>query len=157
MQQKYMRNYIRLKKYNSPFGEINIILEGNKIKKVLLGKFKKNKKIKIRKDSIGKALYKYFKEKDEKFLRKIPLLWEGINTFEKKVLEYLRKNVKFSERITYGEIAKIFNISPRKVGKIMKKNPFPIFIPCHRVIGKKGIGGFSYGINWKIALLDFEK
>ena len=157
MQQKYMKNCIKLKKYSSPFGEIKIILKGNKIKKVLLGKFGKIKKIKKRKDKIQKALDAYFKEKNEKFLKKIPLLWEDINPAQKNVLEYLRKNVKFSERITYGEIAKIFGISSRKVGKIMKKNPFPIFIPCHRVVYKKGIGGFSYGINWKTALLNFEK
>lgn len=152
-----MKNCIRLKKYKSPFGEITVILQENKIKRVLLGKFNKIKNIKIKKDKIGKALDAYFKKKNEKLLKNIPLLWEGITPLEKRVLEYLRKNVKFSERITYGEIARIFNISSRKVGRIMKKNPFPIFIPCHRVISKKGIGGFSYGINWKIALLDFEK
>lgn len=152
-----MKNCIRLKKYNSPFGEITVILKKNKIKGVLLGKFKNIENIEIKKDKIGKALNAYFKKKDERLLKNIPLLWEEVSPFERKILEYLRKNVKLSERITYGEIARIFNISPRRVGKIMKKNPFPIFVPCHRVISKKGIGGFSYGVDWKTALLDFER
>jgi methylated-DNA-[protein]-cysteine S-methyltransferase len=39
----------------------------------------------------------------------------------------------------------------------MKKNPFPLFVPCHRVIRKNGIGGFNYGIKWKKFLIEFEK
>ncbi len=157
MQKKYMKKYIKLKEveYLSPFGKIRIILKRGKIKKVFLEEGKEIfKKIDKR---VYRALDFYFKNRNDKILKKFPLSWEGIKDEERKILEYIRKNLNFSQTITYGEIAKIFKISPRKVGKIMKKNPFPLFIPCHRVIGKNGIGGFNYGIKWKKFLIEFEK
>lgn len=47
--------------------------------------------------------------------------------------------------------------SARAVGQALKNNPFPITIPCHRVIRKDGtLGGFSQGIKKKIELLKKE-
>jgi O-6-methylguanine DNA methyltransferase len=43
------------------------------------------------------------------------------------------------------------------VGNALGKNPIPIIIPCHRVVAKKGIGGYSAGIDIKTRLLEFEK
>ncbi|RUM88405.1 MAG: methylated-DNA--[protein]-cysteine S-methyltransferase [Thermodesulfatator sp.] len=59
---------------------------------------------------------------------------------------------------TYGEIAeKIGCSSPRAVGQALGKNPLPLIIPCHRVIGAGGkLTGFSSGIEIKRMLLDFE-
>jgi methylated-DNA-[protein]-cysteine S-methyltransferase len=152
-----MNKYTNLKEteYLCPFGKIKIILKGGKISRVSLEEDKKIFK-KIDK-KVCKALDLYFKNKNDKLLKKFPLCWEDLKDEERKVLEYIRKNLNFSQTITYGEIAKIFKISPRKVGKIMKKNPFPLFVPCHRVIGKNGIGGFNYGIEWKKFLIEFEK
>jgi O-6-methylguanine DNA methyltransferase len=43
------------------------------------------------------------------------------------------------------------------VGQALKSNPFPIIVPCHRVIGKDGgLTGFSAGIELKRRLLDLE-
>lgn len=55
---------------------------------------------------------------------------------------------------TYNDIAKVLGISPRLVGKILSKNRKLIEIPCHRVVGTKGIGGYT--INTKKAL-EFKK
>jgi methylated-DNA-[protein]-cysteine S-methyltransferase len=45
----------------------------------------------------------------------------------------------------------------RAVGQALKSNPFPIIVPCHRVIGKDGsLTGFSAGIELKKRLLDME-
>jgi methylated-DNA-[protein]-cysteine S-methyltransferase len=45
----------------------------------------------------------------------------------------------------------------RAVGQALKSNPFPIVVPCHRVIGKDGsLNGFSYGLELKKCLLDME-
>ena len=45
----------------------------------------------------------------------------------------------------------------RAVGQALKSNPFPIVVPCHRVIGKDGsLTGFSCGIDVKKRLLDME-
>jgi len=79
-----------------------------------------------------------------------------------KVWKYLRENVKYGTIITYGELAKACGVSPRIVGYALASNPLPIYIPCHRVVSKSGIGGFSGGnkirnpIKWKEYLLSLE-
>jgi len=46
----------------------------------------------------------------------------------------------------------------RAVGQILKHNPYPLLIPCHRVIRSSGKpGGYIFGINKKKALLDLEQ
>jgi len=46
----------------------------------------------------------------------------------------------------------------RAVGSALKKNPWPLIIPCHRVIASSGaIGGYSQGVNKKKLLLDLER
>lgn len=49
------------------------------------------------------------------------------------------------EVLTYGALAKrIGSISARAVGQACGSNPFPIVIPCHRVVSASGIGGFAH-------------
>jgi methylated-DNA-[protein]-cysteine S-methyltransferase len=57
---------------------------------------------------------------------------------------------------TYGAIADAAGTSPRVVGTAMKRNPTPLVIPCHRIVAKDGIGGFSPDIEIKEALLRME-
>ncbi len=45
---------------------------------------------------------------------------------------------------TYGTIAEAIGAMPRAVGQACGQNPFPIVIPCHRVVSARGIGGFSH-------------
>ncbi|WP_293933216.1 methylated-DNA--[protein]-cysteine S-methyltransferase [Iodobacter sp.] len=52
---------------------------------------------------------------------------------------------------TYAEISKCVQSSPRAVGGACGKNPLPLFIPCHRVVAAKGLGGFNAGrsgVDW---------
>jgi O-6-methylguanine DNA methyltransferase len=72
-----------------------------------------------------------------------------------KILEELLK-VEYGKTITYSELALKTNTHPRVVGMTMARNPVPIFIPCHRVVGKNSLGGYSYGIKIKEWLLNFE-
>lgn len=44
----------------------------------------------------------------------------------------------------------------RAVGQACKRNPLPIIVPCHRVVGKHSLGGFSSGIHRKKFLLRLE-
>ena len=60
---------------------------------------------------------------------------------------------------TYGDLTKAINLKngQRTVGQIMKKNPFPIIIPCHRVVKSDGtVGGYAYGIEIKKHMLEKE-
>ena len=60
---------------------------------------------------------------------------------------------------TYKELSKSVGLEngQRLVGQIMKKNPFPVIIPCHRVIKSNGdIGGYLFGIDIKKNMLRKE-
>ena len=87
-----------------------------------------------------------------------PLEWRGCTPFTRSVLLKLG-TLPFGGIQTYGQIAHAVG-SPRgarAVGGACGRNPFPFFLPCHRVVGSQGIGGFSAGLNFKRVLLDFEK
>ena len=60
---------------------------------------------------------------------------------------------------TYGDLAKAVGVAngQRAVGNIMKKNPFPDIVPCHRVVQSNGeIGGYAYGKKVKLRMLSKE-
>ena len=60
---------------------------------------------------------------------------------------------------TYGDLAKAVGITngQRVIGNIMKKNPFPAIVPCHRVVQSNGeIGGYAYGKKVKSNMLSNE-
>jgi len=58
---------------------------------------------------------------------------------------------------TYGALAKVVGGSPRAVGRAEALNPFPLLIPCHRVVrGDFSIGGYGLGEKVKLGLLRRE-
>ena len=67
--------------------------------------------------------------------------------------------IPFGYTRTYGEIAKDLGVPAQAVGQACGGNPIPIIIPCHRVMGAKGLTGFSGrgGVETKVALLRHEK
>lgn len=78
--------------------------------------------------------------------------------FQKSVWQELQK-VPFGQTASYGEIAeRIGNKkASRAVGMANGKNPIPIIVPCHRVIGKDGsLTGFGGGLEVKRQLLKLE-
>ena len=79
--------------------------------------------------------------------------------FTQRVLTELQE-VPFGQTISYKALAmkaKSPNAA-RAVGNACNKNPFPLIIPCHRVIEASGdLGGFEYGCEMKQKLLNFEQ
>ncbi len=75
------------------------------------------------------------------------------------LLLHLKNSVAPGQTITYRDLGIPFGIHPRTVGMIMARNPFPLLIPCHRVVGADGrLTGFSAagGLAVKRRLLCWE-
>ena len=62
------------------------------------------------------------------------------------------------ETRTYGQLARALGISAQAMGQLCGGNPVPVIVPCHRVLGASGLGGFSApgGIETKVWLLRHE-
>ncbi len=87
-------------------------------------------------------------------LEEVPVVLEG-SEFQRRVWKWLR-GVKFGEVVTYGEIAAALGTSPRAVGRALASNSIPLFVPCHRVIGRGSLGGFTPDVKIKRMLLTLE-
>ena len=89
----------------------------------------------------------------------LPLAPRG-SEFQVKVWEQLAK-IPYGETTSYGEIAHRLghtNAASRAVGLANGKNPIPIVIPCHRVIGANGsLTGYAGGLERKQQLLEVEQ
>jgi len=84
------------------------------------------------------------------------LSMDGLTPFERRVYEHLTKRVKRGSVITYGELARELGTSARAIGGAMKRNPYPVVVPCHRVVSKEGIGGYTPSRDHKLFLLRLE-
>ncbi|HEV2364438.1 MAG TPA: methylated-DNA--[protein]-cysteine S-methyltransferase [Caulobacteraceae bacterium] len=94
-------------------------------------------------------------------LRDAPLDFAGLSEFEQRALA-LAREIGPGETATYGDLAARAGApgAARAVGAAMAANPFPIIVPCHRVLGARGaIGGFSApgGRDAKARLLNIER
>ena len=94
---------------------------------------------------VEKFTEKSAEKSKEKFKLDLNLELTG-TTFKKRVWAVLQK-IPAGKVKTYGEVAKQLNSSARAVGNACRANPIPLIVPCHRVIAKTGIGGFSGEIN----------
>jgi len=90
----------------------------------------------------------------------IGLLKQGTE-FQQKVWHALCE-IPIGQTKTYGELAIELKTAPRALANACRQNPFPIIIPCHRILAKAGIGGYAGTtsgklIDIKTALLKHEK
>jgi methylated-DNA-[protein]-cysteine S-methyltransferase len=88
----------------------------------------------------------------------LPLDWSGITPFRREVMEECMR-IPAGQTLTYGELAAKVGRprSARAVGRVMATNPFPLLVPCHRVLGSDGtLHGYGGGLPMKAALLRAE-
>ena len=105
--------------------------------------------------SVRTQLTEYFSGDRKDF--DLPLKLAGTE-FQVSVLEALQK-IPYGETISYGAIAKQIGRpkAVRAVGAANGRNPIPIIVPCHRVIGSGGdLTGFGGGLDMKAELLRLE-
>jgi methylated-DNA-[protein]-cysteine S-methyltransferase len=97
---------------------------------------------------------------DRRDLSAIPLDFVGLPDFALRVYR-LARTIPPGETLTYGEVARRLG-DPRRareVGQALARNPFPIVVPCHRVLAARGrTGGFSApgGVSTKLRILEIE-
>lgn len=102
-----------------------------------------------------KQLLEYFAGKRKEFT--FPVEFIG-TPFQKKVWTEMI-NIPYGEVCSYGELAKRVGHpkAARAVGTCCNRNPIGIVVPCHRVVASNlRIGGFAYGVETKIGLLELE-
>lgn len=83
----------------------------------------------------------------------------GLTDFQQKVLT-TTKQLRYGQTITYANLSKSIGqpTAARAVAQALGQNPIPLVIPCHRVIGSNGPGGFSaeQGVKLKQKMLEME-
>ena len=83
--------------------------------------------------------------------------WTGVPPFHRRVYERVHA-IPRGQTLTYGGVARAVG-SPgaaRAVGQAMARNPFPLIVPCHRVVAANNLGGFGGGLALKRRLLRLE-
>lgn len=107
-------------------------------------------------DRVRRELEEYFEGKRRDF--DLPIDLRGRAGFSRTILDQLAR-VPYGEVTTYKSLA-VEAGNPRAaraVGTIMNRNPIPIVLPCHRVIGSNGsLVGYGGGLDRKRLLLDLE-
>ena len=107
-------------------------------------------------DRARRELDEYFEGRRRRF--ELPLDLALLADFNRRVLRELAR-VPYGEVVTYGELAAraARPRAARAVGTVMNRNPLPIVLPCHRVIGASGkLVGYAGGLERKEALLRLE-
>jgi methylated-DNA-[protein]-cysteine S-methyltransferase len=86
----------------------------------------------------------------------LPLSPAG-TAFEGRVWQAMQA-IPYGETRTYGDLAQATESGPRAIGRACGRNPIPIVIPCHRVLSRGGLGGYSGdgGLATKQRLLALE-
>ena len=144
--------------YNSPVGDISLIkdemdLIGLSFSNQILNKIEAKIDINLFKIIIDQ-LNEYFYEGRKNFTIQYRLPFTGCRS---AVFKEMIK-IPYGECVSYSYLAKkVGNPNAyRAVGTSCGKNPLPIVVPCHRVVSKSGLGGFTGGLDVKRFLLELE-
>ncbi|MBW6409429.1 methylated-DNA--[protein]-cysteine S-methyltransferase [Clostridium weizhouense] len=146
--------------YQTEIGEIGIAENGNAITNLYFKRIELIDNFNLAETKLIKEAYSQLKNYLLGDIKKftLPLNPEGTD-FMKKVWNSLTL-IPYGQTCTYKEVAKSTGNekASRAVGLANNKNPIPIFIPCHRVIGANGkLVGYSGGIDIKKYLLNLER
>lgn len=155
--------------WETPLGPIAVVETGKQLSAVRVGHFTLDDLIAAierefpiddrRKSSpVSKRLDAYANGKSPR-LGDIPLDYSGYTDFRRRVTEACRQ-IPFGEVRSYAQLAAEVDApaAARAVGTVMRKNLWPIIVPCHRVLSSTGIGGYSAprGLDFKRTLLAHE-
>ncbi len=138
----------------SPVGRLTLFEDGGAITALVWGGKSAGKPTRLLQDA-KRQLTAYFAGRRKDFA--LPLAPEG-SPDEQRVWALMAK-IPYGATRSYGALARDLQLSPRAVGHACGRNPLPIFLPCHRVVGAHGeLGGYSGagGVETKRKLLQVE-
>ncbi len=144
--------------YNTSIGKIGIVEDKGFITNICFITMKPPLNAKLYETDLIKETIKQINEYlgKKRMSFDIPINTTG-NRQHQRVLSNILQ-IPYGQVITYKELGLRNNIHPRAIGTFVKKNPIPIIIPCHRVLGSNGcIGGYSGGVELKKHLLELEE
>ena len=148
-----------LSNYASPIGNLELEADDRELVAIRIGATARSRAASPLHpvlDAAARALDAYF---GKRFARvTLPFAWHRVPPFHRKVLETLWLRIPAGETLSYKRLAELSG-SPRAfraVGTAMARNPWPILVPCHRVLASHGIGGFGPGVGTKRILLAHE-
>lgn len=109
---------------------------------------------------VAEALARYV-DGEEPGWPDLPLDWARVSPFTREVLTTLAREVPLGATVSYGRLAALCGKpgAARAVGRALAANPWPLVLPCHRVLGSRGaLTGFSNpaGVGLKAFLLELE-
>ena len=137
-------------KYDGPLGTYALEEQNGLLTRLWLGD-----RMALLPGEAQRQLTAYFAREQKQF--DLPIAPEG-TPFQLKIWKLLQE-IPYGTTITYGELARRSGDikASRAVGMANSRNPLPILIPCHRVIGSGGkLTGYTGGLNIKIGLLQIE-
>ncbi len=138
---------------DSPIGKLGIYCQDNQLIKIEFAadKIKDSASHDALFANIIKQLQHYFANPDYQFDLNFNI--KGTE-HQKKVWQALTK-IPRGKAVTYGELAKRLKSSPRAIGGACRANPIPLIIPCHRVVAKKGLGGFAGDVSGRLIKIKY--
>ena len=150
---------------SSPIGELGIVEDGTAVTRIFFGGRDRAHQVCGQEELAEREtelleqakvqLSEYFSGTRKQF--DLPILLAGTG-FQKKVWQALT-GIPWGETRTYGQIAAAIGNpqGSRAVGMANHRNPIPIVVPCHRVIGAGGsLTGYAGGLDIKRKLLELE-
>lgn len=152
-------NAVQVYLYDTPSGQLALLTQGKvlcSIKWLIATSSRQN--LQPLPENLKKQLNYFWLTPDIDIT--LPLLHQG-TVYQQSVWAALRL-IPIGQTKTYGELATELKTGPRALANACRKNPFPLIIPCHRVLAKSGIGGYAGAvsgslINIKKKVLQLEK
>ena len=141
----------------APFGAVGIAVRGMQLSVELLSQYSEPK-VSTHKTVVMLAsqIEAYFADPRNEF--NLPLVFKG-TPFQRSVWQVIRA-IPRGQVLTYSDIANQIGSGPRAVANACGANHLPLVVPCHRVVSKRGLGGFMQGdpngLEIKKWLLDHE-
>ena len=125
----------------TPLGRIGIRMAGNAVTELdyLAANASEQPPVDTATAAVVAQLEAYFR--DPHYQLTVPLA-PGGTAFQQRVWAALQA-IPLGTALTYGELAQKLDTAARAIGGACRSNPIPILIPCHRVVGRQGLGGYT--------------